>query len=62
MTGEETDLFPRLEGVLGNEDWKAVGEAITSEADPLFGGKVEQLYQRLHRQIMLASEGSDTNA
>jgi hemerythrin-like domain-containing protein len=61
MVGEETDLFPRLEGVLGNEDWKAVGDAITPEADPLFGGKVGQRYQRLHRQIMLASEASDTN-
>lgn len=61
MVGEETDLFPRLEGVLGNEDWKAVDDAITPEADPLFGGKVGQRYQQLHRQILLASEGSDTN-
>jgi len=62
MVGEETDLFPRLEGALNDEDWKAVGDAITAEADPLFGSKVGQRYQQLHRQIMLASEGSGTNA
>lgn len=61
MVGEEADLFPRLEGVLGNEDWKAVGDAITPEADPLFGDKVGKRYQQLHWQILLASEGSDTN-
>ena len=61
MVGEETDLFPRLEGILGDEDWKAVGDAITPEADPLFGGQVEERYQQLHRQIMLASEASDTS-
>ena len=60
--GEESDLLSRVEGVLSDEDWNAVSDAITSEADPLFGGKVEQRYQQLHRQIMLASEGSDTNA
>ncbi|MFY9328212.1 MAG: hemerythrin domain-containing protein [Georgfuchsia sp.] len=54
MAGEETDLFPLLEGVLSNEDWKAVGDAIAPEVDPLFGAKVEQRYQQLHRQIMLA--------
>ncbi len=62
MAGEEADLFPRVEGVLSDEDWKAVGDAITAEADPLFGGKVEQRFQQLHRQIMLAAEANDANA
>ena len=62
MAGEETDLFPRLEEVLGGEDWKAVDDAITPELDPLFGGEVGQRYQQLHRQIMLAAEANDANA
>ncbi len=61
MAREETDLFPRLEDVLGNEDWKAVDDAIAAEADPLFGSEVGQRYQQLHRQIMLAAERTDTN-
>lgn len=60
--GEEADLFPRVEGVLSDEDRKAVGDAITAEADPLFGGKVEQRFQQLYRQIMLATEANDANA
>ena len=55
-------MFPRVEGVLGDEDWKAMGDAIAAEADPLFGGKVEQRFQQLHRQIMLAAEENDANA
>jgi hemerythrin-like domain-containing protein len=62
MAREEAELFPRLEDVLGNEDWKAVDDAITPEADPLFGSKVGQRYQQLRRQIMLAAEPADTNA
>ncbi len=62
MAGEETDLFPRAEGVLSDEDWRAVGDAITPEADPLFGAKVGERYQQLYRQIVLASEGSYTTA
>lgn len=62
MAREETDLFPRLEAVLGSEDWKAVDDAITPEADPLFGSEVGQRYQQLHRQIMLAAERTGTNA
>ena len=62
MAREEAELFPRLEDVLGNEDWQAVGDAITAEADPLFGSKVGQRYQQLHWQIMRAAEQTDTNA
>ena len=62
MAREEAELFPRLEDVLGNEDWQAVDDAITPEADPLFGSKVGQRYQQLRRQIMLAAEQTDTNA
>ncbi len=62
MAREEAELFPRVEDVLSDADWKAVGEAITAEADPLFGAKVGQRYQQLHRQIMLASKGKDTGA
>ena len=62
MAREEAELFPRLEDVLGSEDWKVVDGAISPEADPLFGSKVGQRYQHLHRQILLASKASDTNA
>ena len=62
MAGEEADLFPRVAGVLSVEDWKAVDDAITAEADPLFGGDVGQRFQQLHRQIMLAVEANDPNA
>lgn len=62
MAREEAELFPRLEDVLGDEDWKAVDSAITAEADPLFGSKVGQRYQQLHQQILLAAERTDTNA
>jgi hemerythrin-like domain-containing protein len=62
MAGEEADLFPRVEGFLSNADWKAVSDAIPLEADPLFGRKVGQRYQRLHQQILLASKAGDANA
>lgn len=62
MAREEADLFPRLEDIFGSEDWKAVEDAISPEADPLFGSKVGLRYQHLHRQIMLAAERTDTNA
>jgi hemerythrin-like domain-containing protein len=60
MAREEADLFPRLADVLGSEDWKAVDEAITPEADPLFGSKIGQRYEQLHRQILLAAGRTDT--
>ncbi len=62
MAREEAELFPRLADVLGNDDWKAVEDAISPEVDPLFGSKVGPRYQQLHRQIMLAAERTDTNA
>ncbi len=61
MAREERDLFPRLEDVLRNEDWKAVDDAITAEADPLFGSEVGQRYQQLHQQILITAEQTDTN-
>ena len=62
MAREEADLFPRLEDVLSSANWKAVDDAITAEADPLFGGEIGQRYQQLHRQILIAAEQTDTNA
>ena len=61
MAREEADLFPRLEDVLGREDWRAVEDAITPQADPLFGREVGQRYQQLHRQILLAAGRTDKN-
>jgi hemerythrin-like domain-containing protein len=56
MAREEADLFPRLDDVLSSADWKAVDDAITAEADPLFGSEIGQRYQQLHRQILIAAE------
>ncbi len=62
MAREEAELFPRAEDVLRDADWIAVADAITAEADPLFGAKVAQRYQQLHRQITLASSRNDVRA
>ena len=55
MAREEADLFPRVEDVLTDTDWRTVGDAIAAEADPLFGAAVGQRYRQLHQQIMLTS-------
>lgn len=62
MAREEAELFPRAGDVLNDADWKAVGEAINAEADPLFGAKVGLRYQQLRRQITLASKRDDSSA
>jgi hemerythrin-like domain-containing protein len=62
MAHEEADLFPRVDSFLSDADWKIVRDAIPLEADPLFGRKVGQRYQQLHRQILLASKAISPNA
>ena len=62
MAREEVELFPRVESFLSDADWNAVSDAIPVRADPLFGRKVGQRYQQLHRQILLASKANSTNA
>ena len=58
MAREEKDLFPRVEDVLSDADWKIVGDAIAAEADPLFGTRIANRYQQLHRQIMRGTSAS----
>ena len=61
MKMEERELFPLARTRLADDDWIKIGVAIKSTEDPLFGPQVEERYRTIHQQIMLASEGSDTN-
>lgn len=43
-------------------DVRPLDQAITPEADPLFGSEVGRRYQQLHRQILLAAGRTGKNA
>lgn len=53
MTKEEESFFPLALGTLLPEDWRQIeDEASASAADPLFDGKIDSDYQRLHDRIL----------
>lgn len=52
MKKEESEIFPMLLALLGEEDWAAIEKEAPFKEDPLFGhGSLEKQYQGLHQQI-----------
>ena len=56
MALEDSDIVPRAEQLLTDEDWQAVVAAIPHGADPLFGEDSDARYRELRRQIALESK------
>jgi hemerythrin-like domain-containing protein len=52
---EEADILTRAAKELTAADWEAVRDAVPHRHDPLFGGKPEERYQELRRQIAVES-------
>lgn len=52
MTMEETEFFPVAQQVLSDQDWQELETAMTTPEDPLFGEKVGERFEHLHRSIM----------
>jgi hemerythrin-like domain-containing protein len=51
IAGEESLIIPLAAKTLTAEDWKAVGAAIATESDPLFGAEVDARYRELRELI-----------
>jgi len=51
IAGEESLIIPLAAKTLTAEDWKAVGAAVATEPDPLFGAQVDQRYRELRELI-----------
>lgn len=51
MDVEEREIFPRLAGLLDDEDWFLVDSAIHFAADPIFDDVVQERFKTLHRRI-----------
>jgi hemerythrin-like domain-containing protein len=51
LVTEEQRILPRAAQRLSAADWQAVGAAVPSVEDPLFGANVAQRFQELRRQI-----------
>lgn len=57
IRSEEKDAFPIAREVLKDEDWVAIDQAFSDNADPLFGERARADYRELyHRIAMLAPE------
>jgi hemerythrin-like domain-containing protein len=48
---EESDIFPRLNTVLSDEDWTELTAAAAASEDPLFGSIVDRSYEEILAQI-----------
>jgi len=51
ITAEDTKIMPQAAQMLTAEDWHAVGKAVSSVRDPLFGEQVDERYRELRRKI-----------
>ena len=49
---EDSDFFPAAEAALSEVDWAEVANNVAELEDPLFGDKVAEEYQMLHRAIL----------
>lgn len=56
LAREERELFPRVQRLFDKSDWVAVEAAVPTQRDPLFGERIEERYQELHRYIALEGE------
>ncbi len=52
MRTEEDRVIPAAERVLTEADWKAIGDAFSSNRDPLVGIEVAREYRELFRRIV----------
>jgi hemerythrin-like domain-containing protein len=50
---EETRILPAAKRLLTHEDWMAVGKAVPSAPDPLFGAEVSLIYRAVRAQLLL---------
>lgn len=48
---EEKTLFPLINKLMTDNDWAKVEAQIKEENDPLFGSRVEERYESLHKRI-----------
>ena len=53
LNKEEAHIFPILSSTLGENDWKNIDTELVYVEDPMFGEKVEKLYQGLIQQIVV---------
>jgi hemerythrin-like domain-containing protein len=51
IAGEDTHIIPRAARHLTPADWQAVGAAVASAPDPLFGSAVDERYRELRARI-----------
>jgi hemerythrin-like domain-containing protein len=51
ITGEDEHILPLAGKLLTAEDWKAVGAAVATAPDPLFGADVDARYRELRERI-----------
>jgi len=52
IDAEDSDFFPAAEAALSEVDWAEVANNVAELEDPLFGDKVAEEYQMLHRAIL----------
>lgn len=52
MNMEEQTFFPAAERSLSPADWEELKQRMTRDEDPLFGEKVGERFERLHKKIM----------
>ena len=51
MNREEASVYPTINSILDESDWKKMDSELVNIQDPMFGNKVEKSYQRLFQQI-----------
>ena len=51
MDQEEHTVFPMINKTLNDEDWAGIEKNLDKQEDPLFGKKVEALYDNLYQLI-----------
>jgi hemerythrin-like domain-containing protein len=51
IAGEDDQIMPLAAKLLTAEDWKAVGAAVSTASDPLFGTEVDARYRELRERI-----------
>ena len=53
---EEEKLFPLINKFMTDSDWEKVETQIKEKNDPLFGSRVEERYEGLHKQVKSNSD------
>lgn len=50
---EEGELFPKIDAVATEQDWKMLGKLLPAPEDPLFGEKQAHEYTDLYRELII---------